>query len=67
MTVYAGGLYAGYVPNLIRNSVISAAELVSYDVSKRQYNALGVPDGPVLYVLAGLTAGLTAVCPCQQV
>eukprot|EP00892_Ulva_mutabilis_P005272 jgi/Ulvmu1/3116/UM015_0156.1 len=55
-----GGLYAGYLPNLIRNSIISAAELVSYDVSKRQYHALGVPDGPALYVMAGLTAGLTA-------
>lgn len=34
---------------------------MSYDVSKRQYHAMGVPDGPFLYIMAGLTAGLTAV------
>lgn len=56
----AGGLYSGYVPNLIRNSIISASELVAYDVSKREYALLGVPDGPGLHLLAGLSAGLLA-------
>jgi solute carrier family 25 (mitochondrial uncoupling protein), member 8/9 len=60
MKVHAGGLYSGYVPNLIRNSIISSSELVSYDTSKRQYAHMGVPDGPGLHMMAGLTAGLVA-------
>jgi solute carrier family 25 (mitochondrial uncoupling protein), member 8/9 len=48
------------MPNLIRNSIISSSELVAYDVSKRKYAAAGVPDGPGLHMLAGLTAGLVA-------
>jgi hypothetical protein len=57
---FAGGLYSGFTPNLIRNSIISASELVAYDVSKRKYGQLGVPDGPGLHMLSGLTAGLIA-------
>jgi solute carrier family 25 (mitochondrial dicarboxylate transporter), member 10 len=56
----AGGLYSGFLPNLIRNSIISSSELVSYDVSKREYALLGVPDGPGLHLMSGLTAGLVA-------
>lgn len=58
----AGGLYAGFVPNLIRNTIISACEIVTYDVSKNTYRDLGVPDGPGLHMLSGVSAGLVATC-----
>lgn len=56
----AGGLYSGYTPNLIRNSIISCSELVAYDVAKKEYRGLGIPDGPILHMMSGLSAGLVA-------
>jgi hypothetical protein len=56
----AGGLYAGFLPNLVRNTIISACEIVTYDVSKKKYLELGVPDGPGLHMLSGVSAGLIA-------
>ena len=56
----AGGLYSGYTPNVIRNTIISASELVTYDVAKRELGRAGVPDGPGLHMLAGVSAGLVA-------
>lgn len=57
---FLGGLYAGYFPNLVRNTIISACEIVTYDVAKNTYKDLGVPDGPGLHMLAGVSAGLVA-------
>jgi solute carrier family 25 uncoupling protein 8/9 len=48
------------MPNLIRNSIISASELVAYDFSKQKYMHLAVPDGPGLHMMSGLTAGFAA-------
>jgi len=58
--VTLGGLYAGYSPNLLRNTIISATEIVSYDLSKAQLKAAGLSEGPLLHVAAGLSAGLAA-------
>lgn len=60
MSFGAGGLYAGFLPNLVRNTIISSSEIVTYDVSKTAYKDLGVPDGPVLHMLSGVSAGLVA-------
>lgn len=38
-----GGLYKGYAANLMRNSTISTAEIVSYDWTKRAALDSGVP------------------------
>jgi hypothetical protein len=35
---FVGGLYKGYMPNLLRNSIISATEIVSYDLTKQVNN-----------------------------
>ncbi len=58
------GLYSGLGPNIIRNSVMNAAELASYDqikstILKRfpQFN----PDSQYLHFACGLSAGLIAV------
>lgn len=56
----AGGLYAGYVPNMLRNSIISTSEIISYDLSKTAFTKAGVPDGPGLHMLSGVAAGLVA-------
>lgn len=58
---FRGGLYRGYFPNLIRNSVISATELVAYSECKTLllYH-VGVPDGVGVHFTAGLGAGLAA-------
>lgn len=45
---------------MVRNTIISACEIVTYDVSKQKYKALGVPDGPGLHMLSGVSAGLVA-------
>lgn len=54
------GLYKGYTANLIRNSIISATELVTYDQAKGTLLKLGLPDGIGLHLASGLTAGLAA-------
>ncbi|KAK9826666.1 hypothetical protein WJX74_008755 [Apatococcus lobatus] len=55
------GLYRGFAANLIRNSVISATELVSYDTAKALLlDTLGLPEGVGVHFMAGLSAGLAA-------
>ena len=60
----AGGLpefWTGYGPNLLRNSVISCAEVASYDQYKQMiltYTPLG--DTLITHILCGLLAGFTA-------
>jgi hypothetical protein len=39
---------------------MSACEIVTYDVSKKSYKELGVPNGPGLHMLSGVSAGLVA-------
>lgn len=55
-----GGLYKGYLANLVRNSIISATELVSYDQAKQTLLEHGFQDGIGVHLLCGLTAGLAA-------
>ena len=51
----------GIVPNILRNSVINAAEIASYDQYKQmvlQY--FGMRDGVPLHILCAAMAGFTA-------
>ena len=55
------GFWVGIVPNILRNSVINAAEIASYDQYKQmimQYTPL--KDGVPLHVLCASMAGFTA-------
>lgn len=54
------GLYKGYTANLLRNSIISATELVSYDSAKQAILHAGFQDGIGVHLASGLTAGLAA-------
>ena len=57
------GLWRGYLPNLVRNSTICAAELASYDQIKQyilQHKIL--EDGVVAHLVCGLGAGFIATC-----
>ena len=58
------GLYSGLFPNIIRNSVMNAAELASYDQIKssivRRFPKIN-PDSKGLHILCGLSAGFIAV------
>ncbi|KAL3142558.1 hypothetical protein ABBQ38_002878 [Trebouxia sp. C0009 RCD-2024] len=54
------GLYKGYTANLLRNSIISATELVSYDSAKLAILHAGFADGLPVHLVSGLTAGLAA-------
>lgn len=54
------GLYKGYTANLLRNSIISATELVSYDSAKQAILHSGFQDGIGVHLASGLTAGLAA-------
>jgi len=54
------GLWTGYGPNLARNCVVNATELVAYDQAKQTFLKWGAKDTPLLHVACGLTAGLAA-------
>ena len=43
----AGLLLPGITPNVMRNSIINAAELASYDQIKTSFQAAGMEAGPV--------------------
>lgn len=56
------GFWVGIVPNILRNSVINAAEIASYDQYKQmilQYT--GMKDGIPLHVMCATMAGFTAL------
>lgn len=58
-----GALWTGLGPNIVRNAIINAAELASYDQVKQ--TILKIPwfsDTMFTHLLAGLGAGLFAVC-----
>lgn len=55
-----GGLYAGFVPNLVRNLCVGSAEIVAYYQSKDMLIKSGRPDDTVTHVLASSFAGFTA-------
>ncbi|KAL0051555.1 hypothetical protein WJX82_009741 [Trebouxia sp. C0006] len=54
------GLYKGYTANLLRNSIISATEMVSYDQAKGAILHAGFADSIGVHLASGLTAGLAA-------
>lgn len=54
------GLWTGYGPNLARNCVVSATELVAYDQAKQIFLSSGFKDDIYTHLLSGLTAGLAA-------
>lgn len=57
------GLWIGIIPNILRNSVINAAEIASYDQYKQmmlQYTS--VPDSIPLHFICAFAAGFTATC-----
>ncbi|GAV74487.1 Mito_carr domain-containing protein [Cephalotus follicularis] len=58
-----GGLWTGIGPNIARNAIINAAELASYDQVKQTILQIpGFMDNVFTHLLAGLGAGLLAVC-----
>ena len=60
----AGGLagfWVGIVPNILRNSVINAAEIASYDQYKQMFlQYTKFPDNTNLHIICGFMAGFTA-------
>lgn len=55
-------LWTGWTPNVMRNSIINAAELASYDQIKQIFMGLGMSDGVPLHLVSGLGAGFVACC-----
>ena len=52
-----------YLPNLLRNSVISATELVVYDSSKEALLNAGMQEGVAMHFTSGASClGCTWVC-----
>ena len=60
------GLWLGWGPNVIRNGLINAAEVSTYDQSKQLLLGKGYYDGPLLHCLCATMASATAAvvgCP----
>ncbi|KAF3448937.1 hypothetical protein FNV43_RR09655 [Rhamnella rubrinervis] len=58
-----GALWTGLGPNVMRNAIINAAELASYDQVKETILKIpGFTDNVVTHLLSGLGAGFFAVC-----
>ena len=55
------GLWVGVLPNIMRNSIINAAELASYDQFKQIALANAVPDTLSLHIACSFAAGFNAV------
>ncbi len=54
------GLWTGAIPNMMRNSTITAAELATYDEVKVLALRSGLPDNIGTHLLCGTTAGFVA-------
>jgi solute carrier family 25 uncoupling protein 8/9 len=56
------GLWTGMVPNIMRNSIINAAEIASYDQYKQMSTQnLGLPDCLAVHIACAFGAGFNAV------
>jgi solute carrier family 25 uncoupling protein 8/9 len=58
------GLYSGLVPNILRNSIMNAAELASYDQIKHSIITKfpnSNPDSKLIHFVCALAAGFIAV------
>lgn len=57
------GLWVGIIPNILRNSVINAAEIASYDQYKEMWlKYTSIPDKLALHFICASMAGFTAAC-----
>jgi len=57
------GLWVGVIPNMMRNSIINAAELASYDQFKQiAVQNFGQKDSLPLHIACSFGAGFNAVC-----
>lgn len=54
------GLWTGLVPAVLRNSIINASELATYDTAKEAALHAGLPDNLGTHILCGAAAGLMA-------
>ena len=55
------GLYKGFAANLLRNSIISASEITSYEIAKKNFiEHLKFEDGIPVHLASGCTAGFVA-------
>ncbi len=58
---FARGLYKGFSANLVRNSVISASEITTYEVAKKAIiQRLQWEDGVPVHLASGCAAGFVA-------
>lgn len=55
-------LWTGLTPNIMRNSIINAAELASYDQFKQTFLKAGMSDSVPTHILSALGAGFVACC-----
>ena len=53
-------LWTGLTPNIMRNSIINAAELVSYDQFKETFLGIGMKDDVFTHIGSALGAGFVA-------
>jgi solute carrier family 25 uncoupling protein 8/9 len=57
------GFWVGIIPNIMRNSVINAAEIASYDQYKQLFlQKTRMPDNVYLHFICGFMSGFTATC-----
>jgi len=56
----AKGLWVGWAPNVMRNSVINAAELASYDQFKELCLNFGMKEGLAMHISCAFGAGFVA-------
>ena len=54
------GLWVGWGPNVMRNSIINAAELAAYDQFKEIFLKFGMPDNIGLHISCAFGAGFVA-------
>lgn len=55
--------FLGLLPNVMRNSIICAAELATYDQAKQVYKtSFGFEEGIRLHLSSAITAGFVATC-----
>jgi len=54
------GLWVGWAPNVMRNSVINAAELAAYDQFKQICLGIGMPEGLPMHISCAFGAGFVA-------
>lgn len=54
------GLWVGWGPNVLRNSIINAAELAAYDQFKQMFLQVGMPDNILMHISCAFGAGFVA-------